>query len=170
MKKLKSRIKNRPNSFADVETAYNNIGLDFNWESVRYLLDVEGIAFSQIKSATFFKKDKPVIDILTATLYGVMAGLVGSMPLYEQKHEFLYKRATEILTDWQESYGSIELLWLFIIKQLEERHFFIDSLDTKILQELLKTSTRIKPQINQVLGQAQMMTTLTAMVIGHNLN
>lgn len=144
-------------SFKKAEAACNRLGLDYNFRSVKFLLDNEGITFGQLRVAQFFCNGKPIIDYVLGAYYLVLAGLAGSSKL--ESTDAIYKRAEDIMFNWQNNIGSPELLWIILIYKVENLHFFIDSLDIVDLPMEYKTG-------NQILRQSKMMKILQNQSIG----
>ena len=124
------------NSIDEVEQAARKLGLEYNFECIKFLLDIEKISFGQLRCAQFFNGHDYYYDTNRAAYYLVLAGLVGSKQEDKHNTEALETHTYKILNNWLENYGSLALLYLLLIKQLEERHFFIDSATLTMLEKM----------------------------------
>lgn len=125
----------------DIENEVRHLGLSYNFECIKYLLDRENISFGQLRCAQFFNGHDYYYDINRAAYYLVRAGLIGSKQVDKNNTVLLDAQTNKILNDWLEKNGNLALLYLQLIKQLEERHFFMDSATlTKLEQLASKTS------------------------------
>lgn len=148
-------------SLDNIEHAVRKLGLEYNFECIKYLLDIEQISFGQLRCAQFFNGHDYYYDTNRAAYYLVLAGLVGSKQEDKHNTEALEAHTYKILNNWLENYGSLSLLYLLLIKQLEDRHFFIDSATLMMLEKMnLSNSFKsCKELIKSVLAQ-EMETTL----------
>ena len=119
-----------------IEEAARHLGLSYNFGCVKYILDKENISFGQLRCAQFFNGHDYYYDVNRAAYYLVLAGLVGSGQDTGEDHEALEKHTYKILDDWASNIGDIALLYLQLIKQLEERHFFITGATLEIMEQI----------------------------------
>lgn len=125
----------------DIEAAAQHLGLSYNFECVKYLLDIEKISFGQLRCAQFFNGTEYYYDTNRAAYYLVLAGLIGSGQEDKNNYEALEVHTYAILDTWQEKYGDLVLLYIQLIKQLEERHFFITSATLETLEKMSSNSS-----------------------------
>ena len=121
------------------ETAYNILGLEWNFKSVRYILEHTPYCFEQLATGSFFIDNMPRTDILLAASLCVESALAAvDVPASEIRN-----KADEIINVWMSRFP-VELLWLYCITQIKDyHHFFIQSKDLKTvptnsLRNLLK--------------------------------
>ena len=129
------------NSIDEVEQAARKLGLEYNFECIKYLLDIEKISFGQLRCAQFFNGHDYYYDTNRAAYYLVLAGLVGSKQEDKHNTEALEEHTYKILNTWMEKQGPLSLLYIQLIKQLEERHFFMTSAALTTLEKMSSTSS-----------------------------
>lgn len=125
----------------DIEAAAQRLGLSYNFECVKHILDIEKISFGQLRCAQFFNGTEYYYDTNRAAYYLVLAGLIGSKQEDKTNFEALEAHTYAILDAWQEKYGDLVLLYIQLIKQLEEHHFFITSATLEILEKMSSSSS-----------------------------
>lgn len=119
-----------------IEKAVRRLNLQYNFKAMKTLLDVENITFGLLRCAQFYDGNNFLQDTNLATYYLVLAGLYGSGQIADITSDESKDAAYKILDNWQDKYGSLTFLFLLLIKQLEERHFFMDSTELEMIQKI----------------------------------
>lgn len=106
-------------------------GLRYNFGSIYYCLEIEGVSLEQCATCYFFGDSGSDEDITRsverATKILVTAGLYD----YEKRnYEEASKLAIEHINEWQKEFGNVALLQMTLISILKSRHFFSESLVT----------------------------------------
>lgn len=119
--------------------ACDKLGLNYNFNSIKFVMDTYDIAFVQLQTASFWNYDEQriVCDYIKATMILVQAGLVGSGYKYNTVDD-LETKAYEIITNWLKKYP-IELLFILLNEIVEDRNFFMTSSQ---LQPMLLTTSK----------------------------
>ena len=107
--------------------ACDKLGLNYTFNSIKFVIDTYDIAFVQLQTAQFWNYDEQRIqcDYIKATIILVQAGLVGSGYKYNTVDDLDIK-ASEIITNWLKKYP-IELLFILLNEIVEDRNFFMTS-------------------------------------------
>lgn len=155
MKRQLFRLKEKPkeDTVTAVETAARKLNLFYNFEAVKYILDIEQISIGQLRCAQFFNGHEYYTDYNRAAYYLVLAGLIGSKQESKTDTEALEQHTYKILDNWQKKYD-LCLLYLQLIKQLEERHFFADSATLTVMEQMssMNTYTGFRNTIAEVIA------------------
>lgn len=100
------------------------LGLTFNFRSVKYLLDNYDISFGQLKSAAFYSTKGPYIDVEEACIYLIKAGLIGSQQITQMNYDEMNHKVAHILHNWPRQDKGFNILHKVLIEQCEQRHHF----------------------------------------------
>lgn len=105
--------------------------LRYNFGSIYYCLDIEGVSLEQCATCYFFGEsgsDEDIIrNIEKATKILVTAGLYD----YEKRnYAEATDRAMKCIEEWNEEFGNVALLHMTLISILKSRDFFSESLNT----------------------------------------
>ena len=158
------------NAFKKAERVIQHLNLQFNFRCVKYLLDVENIGIGQLRTAQFFNGKDYYLDFNRSAYLLVKAGLIGSKQ-FATESDALEDRIYEILDNWQELFGSLLSLHVLLVKQLEERHFFIESAAVENLQTSLTSSTPfIKDLLKKLTAQAKQETMIISTMHKHAIS
>ena len=130
------QAKENEDAYDEALAKLNSYGLTWTFRSIRYVIDKENISFSQLRSCVYMQGDRGVFDFLKSTVTLIKAGLVGSKQLDDTLDKELTLKAYDIIEDWRMNIGSVSILHLLIINQMETKHFFMGSTDMKILRHL----------------------------------
>lgn len=131
--------------------ACDKLGLNYNFNSIKFVMDTYDIAFVQLQTASFWNYDEQRItcDYIKATLILVQAGLVGSGYKYNTVEE-LESKACEIITNWLKKYP-IELLFILLNEIVEDRNFFMTSSQLQVMSMAINKET-VKAVAEQMLN------------------
>jgi hypothetical protein len=123
--------------------ACDKLGLNYNFNSIKFVMDTYDIAFVQLQTASFWNYDEQriICDYIKATMILVQAGLVGSGYKYNTVDE-LETKAYEIITNWLKKYP-IELLFILLNEIVEDRNFFMTSSQLQPMSQVKNTKTVI---------------------------
>lgn len=130
------QLKENEEAYEEALERLNSYGLSWTFRSIRYVIDREGIGFSQLRGCVYFKDNQAYFDFMRSVIALIKAGLVGSKQIQESDAKALEDRAYEIIEDWRENIGSLQSLHLMLINIMETRHFFMGMADMKIVQHL----------------------------------
>lgn len=146
-------------------TAYKHLCLDFNFKSIKFILDYEQVGTGQLRSCWFYNDNGPYMDINKATLILIKAGLIGSNQVNLLDIDKLDSKATDIAVEWIDKIGSLAVLHNYIIEQLEDKHFFTSSAELEMImqstqsqsskkrvQEMMTTVKRDRQYIQKLIG------------------
>lgn len=125
----------------DIEKAVKRLNLNYNFKVIKTLLDIENISFGQLRCAQFYNGNDYYYDTNRAAFYLVLTGLFGSKQIDDITSDESLDKTYKILDNWQEKYGDLAFLYLQLIKQLEERHFFMDSAGLTMLEQMSSNSS-----------------------------
>ena len=100
------------------------LGLTFNFRSVKYLLDNYDISFGQLKNAAFYATNGPYINIEEACIYLIKAGLIGSQQITPMNYDEMNYKVAHILHHWPRRDKGFIVLHKVLIEQCEQRHHF----------------------------------------------
>lgn len=131
----KIHIDSKTNIIDAAKKAANKLGLSYNFEAIKFILDTENISIGQLRCAQFFNGKEYYIDIARAAYFLVVAGLIGSKQESKTDIEKLEEHANKILDTWQKRFD-VGLLYLTLVCQLEERHFFVSGTTLSALTEM----------------------------------
>lgn len=134
-KNVDSREANEA-AYTEAIEKLNSYRLNWTFRSIDYILNTEGLAFTQLRSCAFLRDGTPYLDYIRATILIIKAGLVGSKQIEETNSKGLEDKAYEILEDWRENFGSPQILHLLLIHTMETKHFFMGMKDSQIIQHL----------------------------------
>lgn len=158
------------NAFEKAERVVQHLNLQYNFRCVKYLLDVENIGIGQLRTAQFFNGKDYYLDFNRSAYLLVKAGLIGSKQ-FTTESATLEDRIYEILDNWQELFGSLLSLHILLIKQLDERHFFIESAAVENLQKSLMNSTPfISDLLKKLTAQTEQEETILATMRKHAIS
>lgn len=107
--------------------------LRYNFGSIYYCLDIEGVSLEQCATCYFFGEsgsDEDIIrNIEKATKILVTAGLYD----YEKRnYAEATDRAMKCIEEWNAEFGNVALLHMTLISILKSRDFFSESLNTVV--------------------------------------
>lgn len=135
-KKYRRTQQERPIEIEDLEKAVARLNLSYNFGCVKFILDTEKISFGMLRCAQFFNGTDYYYDYNLAAYHLVRAGLIGSEQESIKDLDALEAHTYKILDYWLANYGDLAGLYLQLIKQLEERHFFMTSATSEMIQKL----------------------------------
>lgn len=140
----------------------NSYQLNWNFRSIRYIINTLNISLGQLRSCVYVKNGYPVFDYLESTINLIKAGLIGNKQYTELSDKDIENRAYEIIEEWAEHGWFIGTLHLMIINQMETKHFFMDTQDLRVINHInsknLQTdlvTNLIKSDIEERLKQSQ---------------
>lgn len=128
----------------------NSYRLNWNFRSIKYILNTLNISMGQLRSCVYVKNGYPVFDYLESTVNLIKAGLIGSKQFSESDVEKLEDRAYEIIEEWADHGWFIGTLHLMIINQMETKHFFMDTQDLRVINHLNSKNLQSDLAINLI--------------------
>lgn len=165
-KKLINTTSKIANSFEKCEAYWKRSGLNFTFRGVKFLLDRYGITFGQLRAAQFTGERGVYYCPEEATYYLIQAGLVSAKIITEQNIDELEQKTDELIADWMLNAGSLGFLFIIIMKQLEERHFFTSSAELEMIANTTELSDSLKIVASALTKQTLRDLTLENLVIG----
>ena len=146
--KLDDRLKK-------IRAVYKHLALSFTFRSVDYLLNVEEISMQQLRSCSFIMSDDKIIyDVDRAAILCIKAGLVGSKQCDANNIACINEKTAEIVDSWLNNVGSLSVLYLLSMEQMEKVSFFMSSVEMNLMNEMLKSSSSLEHLMENVSTQA----------------
>ena len=146
----------------------NSYGLEWTFRSINYVLNKENVSFGQLRSCVYMQDGQGVFNYIKSTMSLIKAGLVGSKQIPESNEKALENRAYEIIEDWRNTFGFIGTLHLLIIHTMEEKHFFMGTVDQAVLNHLSYKNSQIDlvknlamEDLEEKIRQAQALSSMT---------
>lgn len=146
----------------------NSYGLEWTFRSINYVLNKENVSFGQLRSCVYMQDGQGVFDYIKSTMSLIKAGLVGSKQISESNEKALEDRAYEIIEDWRNTLGFIGTLHLLIIHTMEEKHFFMGTVDQAVLNHLSSKNSQTDlvknlamEDLEEKIRQAQALSSMT---------
>lgn len=134
---LRKKSSNTPSifatSFEKCEAYWKHMGLNFTYRGVKFIVDRYGISFGQLRAAQFFNGERAYYCPEEAAQYLIEAALVSSKKFTASEVEAIDEETDKIITDWMLHCGSLSLLFIILIQQLEERHFFMSAAEMEMI-------------------------------------
>lgn len=121
--------------------ACDKLGLNYTFNSIKFVMDTYDIAFVQLQTASFWNYNEQRIqcDYVKATIILVQAGLVGSGYKYNTVDD-LDTKTSEIIINWLKKYP-IELLFILLNEIVEDRNFFMTSSQLQVMSMSISKKT-----------------------------
>lgn len=145
---LRKKSSNTPSifatSFEKCEAYWKHMGLNFTYRGVKYIADRYGISFGQLRAAQFFNGERPYYCPEEATQYLIEAALVSSKKFTASETEAIDEETDKIMAGWMIHCGSLSLLFIILIQQLEERHFFMSAAEMEMIANTTELSNSSK--------------------------
>lgn len=146
----------------------NSYGLEWTFRSINYVLNKENVSFGQLRSCVYMQDGQGVFNYIKSTMSLIKAGLVGSKQIPESNEKALENRAYEIIEDWRNTLGFIGTLHLLIIHTMEEKHFFMGTVDQAVLNHLSSKKSQTDlvknlamEDLEEKIRQAQALSSMT---------
>ena len=93
-------LKEREQLFNGAIERVNNLGLNWTFRSIEFIVNREGITFNQLRSCVFRNKDNEVkYDVEQATKYLIAAGLVNPKTCTPDDYKSCIEKAYDIMED-----------------------------------------------------------------------
>ena len=109
----------------------------------------------QLRSCSFIVSyDKIIYDVDRAAILCVKAGLVGSKQCDANNITDINEKTAKIIDSWLNNVGSLSVLYLLSMEQMEKVSFFMSSVDMNLMNEMLKSSSSLGCLIENVSTQA----------------
>lgn len=118
----------------ELDDFVSNLNLTWSYRSVEYLTRKERISLGQLRSCIFLVDGEPTYDTVRAIKYIIMSGMITKDNMNKLKE--LEDEAYEIVEKFMEEVGYFGALHIKLIKMMEEKHFFINSQDRKLMTYL----------------------------------
>ena len=158
---LRKKSSNTPSifatSFEKCEAYWKHMGLNFTYRGVKYIVDRYGISFGQLRAAQFFNGEKPYYCPEEAAQYLIEAALVSSKKFTACDTASIDEETDKIISDWMRHCGSLSILYVILIKQLEERHFFMSAAE----MEMIANTTQLSNSLQTAASHLMKMTLIS---------
>lgn len=140
----------------------NSFNLNWNYRSIRYVINNLNIGLGQLRSCVYVKNGCPMFDYIESTINLIKAGLIGSKQYKETQTDEIENRAFEIIDEWANNGLFIGTLHLMIINQMETKHFFMGMQDLRVINHLSSKNLQtdllmnlVKEDVDEKLKQTQ---------------
>ncbi len=131
-------LKEREKLYNSAIKWITDLGLNWTFRSVRYLVDRESISLNQLRSCIFRNDDNSVrYDLELATQYIITSGLINKNTITNEDYKSCKEKALDIMEKWRSEFGFIGILHILLIDIMQRKHhFFMEEKGVKILEYL----------------------------------
>lgn len=111
-----------------------SLNLAWTYKSINMIVRNENLSFNQLRSCVYMNKNKEgYYDLYKSVYLLIKSGLIGSNQL-SITDKTIDTKVEEIIENWRSEIGFIGILHILMIKQMEDKHFFINKPSMKVLE------------------------------------